>query len=527
MRVEMSRMTRQANARAHAPVSPDAELDRIVFAVAAFSFLVHVWFAHGYGWFRDEFYYLACARHLAWGYVDHPPLSIAILAAWVKLFGDALLVVRLVPAVAGAAVVVFTGMLAREMGGRAVAQTTAAIAACVCPEYLALEHFYSMNALDLVAWAAAAWALARIVATDAPRRGEWVTLGVILGLGLENKMSVLWIGFGFAVGLVATPQRKLLKTSGPWLAFALALALFAPHVIWQFANGFPTREFMKNASADKMAATLPLAFLRAQIEDIGPLAAPLWIGGLAALLFDRALARWRALGVAYLAVLAILLANRTSRTEYLAPAYPMLFAAGAVALERVTRTRAWTAIAYASMIALGGALTSPLALPVLSPSTYIAYAKKLGAAPVTEEKKDVGPLPQFYADMFGWKELADGAAHALDTLTPEERANAVIIAGNYGEAGAIERLGRNRIDVPVVSGHNNYWLWGPGHPDARVAVVVRNRRDGLDERCGHVDLVTITDHSLAMPYERHLGMYVCRDMKQPLGALWPMLKHYD
>jgi hypothetical protein len=500
-----------------------------VLPVAAAKLVIHLVWASGYGYFRDELYYFACARRLAWGYVDHPPFSVAVLALDRAALGDSRLALRLVPALAGAATVLLTGWLARELGGGRAAVVLAAIAALIAPMYLALDHFYSMNALDVLFWTAAVCLVARVL-RDPPAATWriWAVLGVVLGLGLLNKASVLWLMGGVAAGVLLTRHRRLVATPGPWIAIILAGAIAAPHVAWQVAHDWPTREFMKHATADKMATVTALSFFRSQVEDMHPLNALLWLPGLGALLFHRRLAAFRALGIAYVAIFALLVLNAKSRSGYLAPMYPVLFAAGGVFVEELTRERRWIVPAFAAVLLAGGAATAPLALPCLPLGRYLAYAAALGQKPSTEEKKEVGPLPQFYADMFGWPEMTQAVARVVESLTPEERAHAVIRANDYGQAGAIEFFGRAL--PPVACGHNNYWLWGPGDPDASVEV-----RIGRDEDAAYWSREVYEDvqrrgtieNPWVMPYENHLGIWVCRRPRVPLGERWPDAKHFD
>jgi hypothetical protein len=498
--------------------------------------LIHLGVGNGYGYFRDEFYYLACSEHLAWGYVDQPPLSILILWSGRHVLGDSVVAIRCLAALAGGATVYLVGWMAGRLGGGRFAQGLAMTAAIVAPLYLGLNGFYSMNAFDLLLWAAAAAVLIRILQGAGERAAGtvdtrlWLLLGLVLGLGLMNKISVLWLGFGLFIGLVLTPARRFLLTRGPWLAGILALVIFLPHILWQVANDWPTLEFIRNATGNKMRSVALLDFFSAQFLSMHPLNAPIWIAGLIYLLVLKGGRRFRSLGWIYLAVMILLLLNRTSRPGYLSPAYTMLFAAGGVAIEgwlARLRRRLVAQAAILSLLALGGSALAPLALPVLDIDDYIGYARSIGVAPSTSERKELRELPQHYADMFGWQELVATLAGIYHTLPDGDRERAAFFVGNYGEAGAIDHLGR-RYDLPkATSGHNNYWLWGPRGYSGEVMIIVGGSRDehlGVFEQ---VEQAGTTDCHYCMPYEDDQPIFVCRGLKVPLAEIWPRLKHFD
>ena len=480
--------------------------------------------ALGDHYFRDEFYYLACSHRMDWGYVDQPPLCIALLWLIRHAAGDSLLTLRIAAAIIGAVSVWLTGSIARRLGAGGYGEALAMAAMGLAPVLLAIASFYSMNVIDVFTWTLAARVLISIL--DRPVLSRWILLGVVLGLGLENKISVLWLGAGVAAGLLLTPARRLLRTPGPWLAAAVAGALFAPHVLWQIGHGWPTLEFIRNASQSKMQTKTPMAFVIDQIITMNPLLLPVWLGGLLYLLFATNAARYRALAIAFLTVAAILMLNRTSRSGYLSPAYPMLFAAGGVAVERAIALRGWR-LAVIVMVIAAGAISAPLALPLLPIDRYETYSRALGVAPSTEEKKDVGRLPQFFADRQGWDRFVDQIAAAFDTLSPAERASAAVLAGNYGEAGAIELLGRSR-GLVAISGHNNYWWWGPQWRTGAVLIVISRSRERQEQRFASVEQAGEIDCGDCMPYENHQLIFIGRGMKPPpLPERWPLYKHYD
>ncbi len=482
--------------------------------------------APGYGIFRDELYYLACADHPALGYVDHPPLSIAALWVWRTLFGDGLHALRFLPAVAGSAAVFATGLIARELGGTRSAQLLAALSACFAPFFLAVSHFYSMNAFDL-----AFWAFLLLIATRILIRGEprlWLAFGALAGLGLENKYSVAFLGFGLVVGLALTRERRQLRSPWLWTGGALALALFAPHLAWQAANGAPSLEFMHNATTLKNEPVSPAAFMAGQLVLLHPLFAPLWIGGLAALLGSTRFERVRALGIAYLAILALMIAQQ-AKVYYLAPVYPLLFAAGSVALDELFSRRGWRRAPVGTGIAmtLAGVALLPMAIPVLEPDAFLAYGRALGVSAPKMERGERAELPQTYADMFGWRELADEVARVYRSLPEEDRARVAIFGRNYGEAGAIDHFGP-ALGLPrAISPHNAYWTWGTRDWDGRVVIVIGEVPPESAALFASFEKRGQRSCARCMPYEAELPIYVARDVKLPVAELWSRLKRFQ
>jgi hypothetical protein len=498
----------------------------LLWAFALATAVLHAAAITRYGWFRDELYYMASTWHLAWGYVEHPPLSIALLALVRHTLGDSLIAVRLLPALAGVATVVLTGAIARQLGGGRFAQGLACLAALLSPVFLALDHYYSMNAIDLLLWTVAIRLLLQILRDGLGR--DWVVLGVVLGLGLLNKISMLWLGMGLAAGLVLTPHRRWLATPWPYATAAIAGLLFTPHLLWQMANGWPTLEFMHNATAEKMVSVTWGQFVLKQVLQMGPGSLPVWLAGLIFALFGRGARPRRILAWIYLAVAALLVAGGRSRASYLAVAYPMLLALGGVAWEQWLGRGAWRHVrpVLPGLVVLGGALAMPFALPVLPVETFIRYQAALGMAPSTEEHQQVGPLSQQYADMFGWEEMTALVARACARLTPEERAHCRVFGQNYGEAGAIDVLGR-KLGLPrALSGHNSYWMWGAGDWDGRVLIIIGGDRDDNAEFFEQIEVVGQTRSPYAMPYERGRDVSIGRRIRMPVAQAWPRLKHF-
>lgn len=509
---------------AQGPVSP------WLYALAAAYALAHAVVVSRYGIFRDELYYVACARHLAWGYVDHPPAIALLTRIELALLGQSVPALRALPILTGAATLILAGLIARELGGGRFAQVLAGLAVAVAPVYLFLFHILSMNAVEVLLWTLAAYLLARILHAGDPRL--WLLFGAVAGLGLETKHSMLLLGLGVFLGVLLSPSRRLLASPWPWLGGLLAAALFAPNLLWELRHGWPTLEFARNAEAGKNVHYPPLAFFGQQVLQMQPWTAPLWLAGLLGLLFAPSLRRFRALGWAYLAIAAVLLVQ-ASKPYYLAPAYPWLFAAGAVLLEgwtarggRWLRYRRALRPAALALLAVNGAITAPLTLPILPEETFIHYAARLGIKAEAGERHQMGALPQHFADMHGWPELAAQVARVWRALPEPERARCGIFGQNYGEAGAIDYFGP-ALGLPhAISAHNSYYLWGPDGYDGSCLIVLNDDRSRLGQLFGDVQEAGRFHCRYCMPYEDGMAIHVCRQPRRPLAAIWPEIKSF-
>jgi len=388
-----------------------------------------------------------------------------------SVFGEGLLALRLVPALCASALILLAADIAARLGGDRFAQVLAALTMSVGGVMLVLTGFYSMNALDLVFWAAAWALLARWAAVPSPRLLLW--LGVLLGFGLMNKIGLLVLGAALAIALPLTPLRRTLRTPAPYLAAGLALLITLPHLLWQQSHGWPTLEFIANAQRDKIVAMAPLAFFGEVVLEQQPASVLVWVPGLAWLLFASRARPQRFLGLA-VSIAGALLVLQRAKPYYAAGLFPVLFAAGACAWEEFSshgRRRALRP-ALLVLLAASGLFFLPLGVPILPVETYARWQQWTGIAPAAQEVGHTSQLPQHYADRFGWEELAAEVARVADTLPPDERARAVVIARNYGEAGALEYW-RDRYRLPpVVSGHNNYYFWAPADLALETAIVV-------------------------------------------------------
>jgi len=500
----------------------------LLAALAGVKLLLHLLLANRYGYFRDEMYFLDCGRHLAFGYVDHAPL-IALVSRAALALGGSLLALRVFPAVAGAMLVALAILIAWRLGGGAFAQAAAGVAVIAAPVYLAVHSLLSMNAFEPLFWMGAVYVLIRIIQTGDGRR--WIVLGVLLGLGLENKHSTAFFGIAVAVALVLSSERRLLRTRWPWLAAGLALVLFLPNLLWQVQHGFPTIEGLGNVRRTGKNVVLgPVDFVAQQVLMLHPVLLPVWLAGLG-WLFAAARGRYRLLGWTFVAFFALLFVLK-GKNYYLAPIYPMLLAAGGVALEgalqrsAVTRDRLWPKTAVLVMIVIAGSITAPMAAPILGPERYLAYEHALGFAPPKTEVGHRGPLPQHFGDRFGWPELVAEVARIYHALPPQDRARAAIFANNYGEAGAVNLFGPG-YGLPVaISAHQTHFLWGPRGNDGEVLIVLQDDRESLEKICASVEEAGAHEHPWGMG-EENGPIFVCRGLTPPLPEMWPRLKKWN
>lgn len=499
---------------------------RLLASLAGTKLLLHLALSNRYGYFRDELYFLDCGRHLDWGYVDHAPM-IGLLARLALLLGGSLPVLRGLSAVAGAAIVALAVLIAQRLGGGRFAQGLAGLAVLVMPIRLAIDGLFTMNSWEPVFWMAAVLVLLRIPHGGDPRL--WLALGALLGAGLMNKHSTVFFAIALSAGIVLTPLRRELRTRWPWLGALLAVAVFAPNLLWQWQHGFPTLEDLRNvARSGKNVVLGPGEFLAQQALIAHPALLPLWLGGLA-WLFAAEKGRHRALGWAAAVFFGLMFALE-GKSYYLAPIYPLLFAAGAVAAERLLAgpraVARWVRPVVLALLLAAGAITAPLGLALLSPEDYLAYEAWLGFTPPKTEVAHRGPLPQNLGDQFGWPELVAEIARIYHALPPEDRARAGILAGNYGEAGAVNLFGP-RLGLPrAISGHQTHFFWGPQGQTGEVLIVVQWPREALERRCRSVEDAGAHFHSWGMA-EENRPLYVCRGFTPPLAEAWPRLKHWN
>lgn len=499
----------------------------VVVALAFAKLLMHCYFNNRYGYFRDEFDYLSCGDHLAWGYVDQPPLLPFLVRVSRFLFGDSLRSIRFLPALASSGLVVLTGMIARELGGRGFALVLSAVTILIAPIYLSDGSLLTTNCLEPLLWMGCAYFAILAIRHNEPR--YWIWFGVVAGLGLEEKYSIAVFGFAMVIGLMLTGQRRAFANKWIWLGGAAALLIFLPNLLWNIHNHWPFAQLMHNIRAEDRDVQLsPVQYFAQQILLIGPITAPVWITGMLALLFSRRLKPYRALGWCYLAALAVFIVLK-GKNYYLAPIYPMLLAAGAITIESgIGRSRQlWLKPVTLLVVFASGAWFAPIVVPVLPVDQFIAYMNKLPfKIPRSEHSHLRAVLPQHYADQFGWEEIVAKTAEAYSRLSPEERPGCGIFAQDYGQAGAVDFFGRRYGLPPALSGHQTYYLWGPRGYSGNCLIVLDDNRERLENLFEQVEFVgTSVDNPYAL--EREIPVFLCLGAKfGTLQKIWPQLKKW-
>jgi 4-amino-4-deoxy-L-arabinose transferase-like glycosyltransferase len=508
------------------PSSINVRWRLVLLAVSAIPPIVQVAASSSsaYGYFIDELYYLACARHLAAGYVDHPPLAPLVLAAVRLAFGESRLSIRLLPFLAGGATAWLGGRIARELGGGLFAIALTALTIGLAPGLIALSGFYSMNAFEPLIWALVVLLTVRLAKSQDVRL--WLPIGIAVGVGLENKHTLVLYVAALGLGLLLTSTRRVLVT--PWLLLggAAAAALILPNVIWQIANGWPSIEFYRNAQALKNAPTPPLRSIVAQMLFMNPVTAPIWMAGLIALVAGR----WRELrflGWSALILLALQIASRSSRPDRIAAIYPFLLAAGAVLTEAYIRNR-FARGAVITVAAVSAAALLPIVSPLLPPPALAAYMTRLGLQDrIAIERGKTSPLPQLLADRIGWESFIDDVDRVYRSLSEDDRRRAVVLVPDYGHAGALELWGPQRGLPRVISPHNSYYHWSAPRVDADVIIAVGANPQDLKRLFRESALVDEVHCDYCMSWRARMPIYVARQSIVPLHTFWARMRHYE
>ena len=493
----------------------------VLIALCAAKLLLHLFTSvRHYGYFRDELYYLDLARHLDWGYVDCAPL-IAVYAKIALLMGGSLAALRILPALAGAALIALTVLIAREFGGNRYAQFLAGLCILLCPSILVTDSLLTMNAFEPLYWMGCILVIARILRTGNSRL--WIWFGVLAGLGLENKHSTLFFGFAVAVALLLTHHRREFAKPWIWIAFAIAIAAVSAQRYLGSAPSFPDhrrpgkcaargKECCAGSAGIRQAADhchgsdpAPGMVSRTDLAAARPEMARSWPDLCRILYHDGGLSRQGLLRLPD--VSHVVCRRRCAIAGWLA------------------NRAAWTRAAVVAVMVLATAPLIPMATWMLPPERLLAYQNAIGFKPAKQEVHMESLLMQPIADQFGWPELVQQVAAIYNSLPPDERAQTGIWAGNYGEAGAINQFGPQYGLPTAYSRHQNHWYWGPPPQVYKNLIVIEWGLDDVQDSC--TSYQEFDRYNRFAMGEENSPIYLCRGVKFDIQKIWWHSHHWN
>ncbi len=488
-----------------------------VLAVAVGALTIHFIAAGNYGYFRDELYYLACTKHLDWGFVDQPPLSIFVLKLFISIFGDSLFAVRLPGFLAGFLSCFVFAQLARENGGSERAQVIAACFPAFSPVVAVVTHLYSMNGLDILLSSLVVLTFLR--ARNPNRPGYWLIFGITLGFALLNKLSAGLLFAALGTSLILTHRRRDLVRWQSWTGVLIAGLIASPYLAWTIQSNYLPLEFIRNATQNKMLAVSPAQFLITQVVAAGPVFFALVIAGLIQG-FKRN--PFRPQTIAFLLVLSVLIMSQKSRENYLAPAYALIIPIGAVAItpwleEKKLRIRIFDILLVASSF-----LSLILALPILPVRTLSAVLSPITKHIPSSETGPKSPI-QGHADMFGWQEMASTTKQVWQSLPEKQRVSTPIFGSNYGEASALAHFIKD-TKISIIGRHNNWWLWGPRNWDGKSLIIVGNLPIEIQNQFESYKVVKTLNNQYAVPEEANAPIIHATNLKIPVSEFWKQVK---
>src|SRR5579883_697595 len=489
----------------------------LLLLIAAATILLHALTNSRYGFHRDELATVDDAHYLAWGYVAYPPVTPFIARLAIAMFGSSLVGLRFFASLAQGVAIVLSGCMARRLGGKRTAQLAAALAVAIAPVSMAAGALFQYVTFDYLWWVLTAYCMIRLLDSEDAR--WWLAIGAAIGLGMLTKYTMGFLAVGIAIAVLLTPARRYLKSGWLWAGMALSLAIILPNVIWQAQHNFISLDFLNHIHARDIRIGRTKNFLIEQLfVPANPVTIPMWAAGLW-YYFSRKGKQFRPIGWMFVTVFLLFFAAR-GRGYYMAPAYPMLLAAGAVAWEKrletlsparahVRRIAGWTAIAA------GAALAVAVVVPI---------------APVGSALWQLGSKVQDdWREEIGWPDLVAAVARVRDSLPAEDRANVKILAGNYGEAGAVDLYGAAYGLPKAISGTNSFWLRGYGDPPPEVLIVTGLSRRFVDLHFNSCQLAGHVTNRFGVLNEEsrdHPDIFVCRGNREPWPEFWNKIKNY-
>lgn len=502
----------------------------LLFIVSAINFLIiySSSFTKGYGYFIDEFYYIACANHPALGYVDHPPLAPLFLMIWKFIFSDSLLSIRFIPALASSITVYLTGILTKQLGGNKTSQVMASAGILLSPVFATFAGFYSMNVFEPLLCAVSLYYLIKILKEENPK--YWIHLGVTFGLLLMNKHTSFLFIFSIIVILLFTSFRKYLFTKYFIFCVLITFLIFVPNIIWQAFNGFPSVEFyITNIKAKNVPMGI-IDYLVFLFFAYNPMVFLLCIAGAIYVLVNRKLEMYRVLGLLFILTFAFYFISRTGRVDRMAYSLVAVIPVGAIFLYDIFNKikQKWVLVPVGIISAGFFILIIPLLIPYLNYEDTAKLTNLIGLN--TEIEKGKKPLiPQLLSDRIGWKEKVDMVGNVFNKFSDGDKKQVLIAAGNYGNAGALELYGKKYGFENIVCGHNNYYLWSKNRLKGDILLQLndRNSYDGLKKTFDEVDSTGVYfDNIYCSPNERNLTVFICKKPRLPKEILLEKGKHF-
>ncbi len=497
----------------------------VLILLSLFKLFLLIVFAGNYGIFRDEYYYIECSKHLDWGYVDQPPFNALLLLISRSIFGESIFGIRIFAYLAGSLTIFISGLIARELGGGKYAQFLSALAAIFAGVLLGGSSYYSMNAFDYLFASLMFYYLIRLIKTDNPK--YWIIIGLIFGIGLQNKLTFLFLGFGLFIGLLLTKNRKYFLMKEIYIGASLAFLIFLPNVIWQIKNNFPTLEFMRNAATYKNAPLSFFQFFSEHLLELNPFSTLLLIAAFYFLFINKNGKKFVVIALMYISILIVFVLNN-GKPYYMGVLFPVILAAGAVGIDILINQylKNWARYILVILLLPGYLITAPFAIPILDVDSYLKLSEITGINPTLAERNRTSTLPQFFADRFGWEEMVQKTAEVYNKLSDEEKKDVIIIAQNYGEAGAVNYY-KDKYGLPeAISPHNNYWIWGvPENKSEEVVIIIGGDIEGNKEFFEEVEVAASHYNEYGMPYE-NVDIYICRKPKMKLSEAWKNIKFF-
>jgi len=499
-----------------------------VYLIALIYFTLHLLTSTRYGYFRDALYYLACSEHLAFGYVDQPPLIPFLGWLTRHSLGTSLPALIFWPALAGASRIVLIAAFARELGARRFGIIFAAALGAAPAVWWIVDHQFAMNGLEPLFWGGLAYVVLRLINTANPKL--WLAFGVIAGVGLLSKYSIVIFASALLAGILITRQRRILFT--PWILAGggIAFLLFLPNLIWNIQHDWPFLELMRNVRTTGKDVVLPPGqYLLQQVMMMNPVSFPFWFGGLLFYFCSRTAKSYRLFGYTFVLTIAAFMITH-GKDYYSAPAYMLLFPAGAVATEALLGMRPKLQLvlrpACFVWLLLGIVSLLPLTLPVLQIETFVRYQSHLPFELPKTERSFIGEsLPQYYADEFPWPGMVAAVAGVYHSLTPEEQQRVAIFGSNYGQAGAIDFFGPQYGLPKAISGHQNYFLWGPRQYTGDIVILLGGLEKEAREQFESVTVAATLQNPYAYRYENR-PILLCRGLKWDLQKEWGRVKNW-